>query len=110
MGVFEIELGKLTFQTRLQSDMFRHTATSLRTKDGMTAAANAATPRTGVTGALWHFWDTVVLIRSAKFCFGPPQGAYSRCADQRRRIGVEEGWRALYKGLGPSLVGIIPAR
>lgn len=27
-----------------------------------------------------------------------------------RRIGVEEGWRALYKGLGPSLVGIIPAR
>lgn len=29
---------------------------------------------------------------------------------QTRRIGVEEGWRALYKGLGPSLVGIIPAR
>ena len=23
---------------------------------------------------------------------------------------MEEGWRALYKGLGPSLVGIIPAR
>jgi solute carrier family 25 protein 33/36 len=23
---------------------------------------------------------------------------------------VEEGWKALYKGLGPSLVGIIPAR
>ena len=27
-----------------------------------------------------------------------------------RRIGVEEGWRALYKGLGATLVGIIPAR
>lgn len=27
-----------------------------------------------------------------------------------RRIGVEEGWRALFKGLGPTLVGIIPAR
>lgn len=27
-----------------------------------------------------------------------------------RRVQVEEGWRALYKGLGPSLGGIIPAR
>ena len=32
------------------------------------------------------------------------------CTADSRRIGVEEGWKALYKGLGPSLVGIIPAR
>lgn len=37
--------------------------------------------------------------------FGSNDGFFSI-----RRIGVEEGWRALYKGLGPSLVGIIPAR
>ncbi|EIW71178.1 hypothetical protein TREMEDRAFT_15966, partial [Tremella mesenterica DSM 1558] len=40
-------------------------------------------------GGAWHFVDTVYMIR---------------------RIAVDEGWRALYKGLGPSLVGIIPAR
>lgn len=43
----------------------------------------------GVSGGLYQFVDTMFLIR---------------------RIGIEEGWRALYKGLGPSLTGIIPAR
>ncbi|WWD21583.1 hypothetical protein CI109_106069 [Kwoniella shandongensis] len=70
-------------KTRLQSDLFRHSAQPL--KD----AATAVPARTGIRGTLWQFVDTVYLIR---------------------RIGVEEGWKALYKGLGPSLVGIIPAR
>ncbi|KAK8847493.1 hypothetical protein IAR55_005351 [Kwoniella newhampshirensis] len=70
-------------KTRLQSDLFRHSVQPL--KD----TAKAVTARTGISGTLWQFVDTVYLIR---------------------RIGVEEGWKALYKGLGPSLVGIIPAR
>ncbi|OXB37522.1 hypothetical protein LQV05_003417 [Cryptococcus neoformans] len=74
-------------KTRLQSDMFRHSA-----DEGVRHAAEVARKggsSGGVRGIMWQFVDTVYLIK---------------------RIGVEEGWRALYKGLGPSLVGIIPAR
>ncbi|WVW78334.1 hypothetical protein I302_100288 [Kwoniella bestiolae CBS 10118] len=74
-------------KTRLQSDLFRHTA-SEPLKKAITATQQDAA-RSGLRGTLYHFVDTVYLIR---------------------RIGVEEGWKALYKGLGPSLVGIIPAR
>jgi solute carrier family 25 protein 33/36 len=52
-------------------------------------AAKNLPHRGGVMGGLYQFVDTMYLIR---------------------RIQVEEGWRALYKGLGPSLGGIIPAR
>ncbi|KAK4686514.1 solute carrier family 25, member 33/36, partial [Tremellales sp. Uapishka_1] len=69
-------------KTRLQSDMFRTLPS--RTKLERTTAGS-----TGVRGTLYQFVDTVYLIR---------------------KIHVEEGWKALYKGLGPSLVGIIPAR
>lgn len=88
-------------KTRLQSDMFKHHNISLKGKEKATLAS-AGTPSTnaavaavarhqrgGVSGAMWQFVDTAGLIR---------------------RIGVEEGWRALFKGLGPTLVGIIPAR
>ncbi|WVR04732.1 hypothetical protein IAU60_001743 [Kwoniella sp. DSM 27419] len=68
-------------KTRLQSDLFRHSAEPSK--------SSQQSLRSGVRGSLYQFVDTVYLIR---------------------RIGVEEGWKALYKGLGPSLVGIIPAR
>ncbi|WWD00725.1 hypothetical protein V866_007660 [Kwoniella sp. B9012] len=74
-------------KTRLQSDLFRHTASEPIKKAISATQKDAA--RSGVRGTLYQFVDTVYLIR---------------------RIGVEEGWKALYKGLGPSLVGIIPAR
>ncbi|GFZ47833.1 Uncharacterized mitochondrial carrier [Saitozyma sp. JCM 24511] len=75
-------------KTRLQSDLFKHSTTAYPRK-GARVTAKSVPARSGLAGGLWHFWDTMVMIR---------------------RIGVEEGWRALYKGLGPSLVGIIPAR
>lgn len=55
----------------------------------MVAKKHPHAPSGGMRGGLYQFVDTVFLIR---------------------RIAVEEGWRALYKGLGPSLAGIIPAR
>ncbi|CAD6576100.1 MAG: hypothetical protein TREMPRED_001578 [Tremellales sp. Tagirdzhanova-0007] len=82
-------------KTRLQSDMFRHTDAPLPSKQagssssGVVSVTKRLPKRAGTGGSLWQFVDTVYLIR---------------------QIGVEEGWRALYKGLGPSLVGIIPAR
>ncbi|WWC86786.1 uncharacterized protein L201_001665 [Kwoniella dendrophila CBS 6074] len=74
-------------KTRLQSDLFRHSASEPLKKAISATQKDAA--RSGIRGTLYQFVDTVYLIR---------------------RIGVEEGWKALYKGLGPSLVGIIPAR
>ncbi|KAK1921655.1 mitochondrial carrier domain-containing protein [Papiliotrema laurentii] len=73
-------------KTRLQSDLFKNTPAHPTSSSTVAAAAKLADKS---RGGLWHFVDTVYLIR---------------------RIAVEEGWRALYKGLGPSLVGIIPAR
>ncbi|BEJ12065.1 hypothetical protein CspHIS471_0205250 [Cutaneotrichosporon sp. HIS471] len=84
-------------KTRLQSDMFRGPqpgsaiegaasgAASVMHHEATVAAKGTAMKR----GFAWQFVDTLYLIR---------------------RIQVEEGWRALYKGLGPSLGGIIPAR
>ncbi|KAL1406993.1 Pyrimidine nucleotide transporter, mitochondrial [Vanrija albida] len=90
-------------KTRLQSDLFREPAraatAAVANGNGNGAAAvmrheaemvaKKVPHRGGISGSLWQFVDTMYLIR---------------------RIQVEEGWRALYKGLGPSLVGIIPAR
>ena len=74
--------------------MFRHTnappvASIPKATAGTDAAVRSITAKRGSSGGLYQFVDTLYLIR---------------------RIGVEEGWRALYKGLGPALVGIIPAR
>ncbi|EKD00808.1 carrier protein rim2 [Trichosporon asahii var. asahii CBS 8904] len=82
-------------KTRLQSDLFRNdTSQSAHLLGAEARAADAAAakkmpPRSALSRTMYQFVDTVYLIK---------------------RIGVDEGWRALYKGLGPSLVGIIPAR
>lgn len=84
-------------KTRLQSDLFRGDSSSSKSANLLGAEARAADaaaaksmpPRSAISRTMYQFVDTVYLIK---------------------RIGVEEGWRALYKGLGPSLVGIIPAR
>ncbi|KAF8934185.1 mitochondrial carrier domain-containing protein [Dissophora ornata] len=51
--------------------------------------SSATVPRTGVFSVLGHIKDTCLLLG---------------------RIYTKEGPRALYKGLGPNLVGVIPAR
>ncbi|KAM5541366.1 hypothetical protein V8D89_004920 [Ganoderma adspersum] len=70
-------------KTRLQSDLFRvkHVGVSIE--------ANGTAAVTVRRNLLWHFVETAHIIRD---------------------IYREESPRALFKGLGPTLVGVIPAR
>ncbi|OAQ29242.1 mitochondrial carrier [Linnemannia elongata AG-77] len=90
-------------KTRLQSSLYKdalslgtgtHTGTSVRpTPVAVTNAgggrAVVASARSGVTSVIVHVRDTFRLLG---------------------HIYTNEGPRALYKGLGPNLVGVIPAR
>jgi solute carrier family 25 protein 33/36 len=73
-------------KTRLQSDFYQSQLRSLR-------ASHPLPPSSSITSAtrtaLMHFGETLQILRS---------------------IHVHEGWRALFKGLGPNLVGVVPAR
>ncbi|KAF9035612.1 mitochondrial carrier [Panaeolus papilionaceus] len=73
-------------KTRLQSDLFRqkHAAVNIMNNGG---AVVMGAPRS--TGLLYNFVETGYIIRD---------------------IYREESFRALFKGLGPTLVGVIPAR
>ncbi|KAI0730453.1 mitochondrial carrier [Earliella scabrosa] len=73
-------------KTRLQSDLFRakHGGSVSVVVEGNGVAAVAAR-----RNLLWHFVETVHIIRD---------------------IYREESPRALFKGLGPTLVGVVPAR
>ncbi|KAH9857287.1 mitochondrial carrier [Lenzites betulinus] len=71
-------------KTRLQSDLFREKVAVVSLSGDGTAALTA--PRRNI---LWHFVETGHILRD---------------------IYREESPRALFKGLGPTLVGVIPAR
>lgn len=70
-------------KTRLQSDLFRVKHTSF----GLAGGGVAVAPHR--PNLLWHFVETGHIIRD---------------------IYREESLRALFRGLGPTLVGVIPAR
>lgn len=74
-------------KTRLQSDFYRSQLQALRKAHAPPRPMSTllALPR----GAVIHFTETFQILRS---------------------IYVHEGWRALFKGLGPNLVGVVPAR
>ncbi|KAI0272758.1 mitochondrial carrier protein RIM2 [Gloeopeniophorella convolvens] len=71
-------------KTRLQSDLFRqkHAEIGAVVGDGVVVVRRPG-------GLLWHFVETTHIIRD---------------------IARDETPRALFKGLGPTLVGVIPAR
>ena len=74
-------------KTRLQSDFYQAQLRSLRAAHPLpqTSSSILALPRS----AMVHFGETMQILRS---------------------IHVHEGWRALFKGLGPNLTGVVPAR
>lgn len=75
-------------KTRLQSDFYQSQLQALR-------ASHPPPPPTSSSmmsltrNAAMHFSETFQILRS---------------------IHVHEGWRALFKGLGPNLIGVVPAR
>lgn len=69
-------------KTRLQSDFYQAQLRASR-------AAHAHVHMNPLRASLFHLTETMQIL-----------GA----------VGKQEGWRALFKGLGPNLVGVIPAR
>ncbi|OQE24066.1 hypothetical protein PENFLA_c010G10164 [Penicillium flavigenum] len=75
-------------KTRLQSDFYQAQLQALRAaKPAPAPTSNALVSLTRTAGM--HFSETFQILRS---------------------IHVHEGWRALFKGLGPNLIGVVPAR
>ncbi|PGH12144.1 hypothetical protein AJ79_04438 [Helicocarpus griseus UAMH5409] len=73
-------------KTRLQSDFYQAQLRSLRDAHPLPQSKSVfALPRS----AMLHFSETLQMLRS---------------------IHVHEGWRGLFKGLGPNLIGVVPAR
>ena len=72
-------------KTRLQSDFYQSQIAASRVARGIPPPSTLSLPRS----ALLHFSETFQILFSI------------------HRI---EGWRALFKGLGPNLIGVVPAR
>ena len=72
-------------KTRLQSDFYQSQIAASRFTRGTPHPSTLSIPRS----ALLHFSETFEILFS---------------------IHRVEGWRALFKGLGPNLVGVVPAR
>ena len=72
-------------KTRLQSDFYQAQLAQARLAKGISAHTHLSPIRSG----LLHFRETFQILGSV------------------HRL---EGWRALFKGLGPNLIGVVPAR
>jgi hypothetical protein len=72
-------------KTRLQSDFYQAQLAQSRLTKGISPHAHLSPLRSG----LLHFRETFQILGSV------------------HRV---EGWRALFKGLGPNLIGVVPAR
>ena len=72
-------------KTRLQSDFYQSQILASRNTRGIPPPSSLSVPR----NALLHFQETFQILFS---------------------IHRVEGWRALFKGLGPNLTGVVPAR
>ncbi|KAI5303798.1 hypothetical protein KEM56_007173 [Ascosphaera pollenicola] len=74
-------------RTRLQSDFYQSQLRAFRNAQSTTKVTNPilSIPRT----ATLHLVETLQILRS---------------------IHVYEGWRGLFKGLGPNLIGVVPSR
>jgi solute carrier family 25 protein 33/36 len=101
-------------KTRLQSDMFKHMqAVPVSLSLAGTSTPIATARPTGVGGILWNFVETTHIIRYFELL--PARWDYELrnwivTPYLIRDIYKYEGFTALFKGLGPSLAGTVPAR
>ena len=93
-------------KTRLQSDLFRakHGGSVSVVVEGNGVAAVAAR-----RNLLWHFVETVHIIRCV-WSYPLLEDISPNAITAHSDIYREESPRALFKGLGPTLVGVVPAR
>lgn len=93
-------------KTRLQSDLFRQKHADVGAVLGDSVVL---VRRPG--GLLWHFVETVHIIRLRHYGFFFFGSLHLLVFERTPRdIARDESPRALFKGLGPTLVGVIPAR
>lgn len=90
-------------KTRLQSDLFTSSS-----------KAAAVPPRSGVVNTtrrlLYHFVETGQLLRCVSTFHSVLSFARLTVFACHRDVARNEGPSALFRGLGPTLVGVIPAR
>jgi solute carrier family 25, member 33/36 len=89
-------------KTRLQSSLFREKSTSVGLMESGGSIVVGA-PRS--SGLLWNFVETGHILRYVHHLT-----RLARLIPFHSDIYREESPRALFKGLGPTLVGVIPAR
>ncbi len=93
-------------KTRLQSSLFREGHAAVGVIGNGAGGAILHAPRQG--GLLWNFVETGHILR---FVFPNPSVSPTLlCFSPNSDIYRDESPRALFKGLGPTLVGVIPAR
>jgi solute carrier family 25 protein 33/36 len=93
-------------KTRLQSSLFREKSTSVGFIGSGGGSVVVGAPRS--TGLLWNFVETVHILRYVRTTW--PVSYWKFNDASYRDIYREESPRALFKGLGPTLVGVVPAR
>ena len=92
-------------KTRLQSDLFRHKHAAMGVMGNSSTVVMGA-PRT--TNLLYNFVETGGIIRYVSH--KKSRLVFLVLFFFSRDIYREESLRALFKGLGPTLVGVVPAR
>ena len=95
-------------KTRLQPSLFRqkHAAVGVSMGTGGGSMVMGGPPLARPIGLLYNFVETGYIIRCVQWY----QHVFVVITTSNRDIYREESFRALFKGLGPTLIGAIPAR